>query len=359
MVTGCVTPTQSGGVNRTTSERFAKEFNFHPVYVNDWMTYLFGGGVVSSANFRSFDAGPRFDGFWSRDLDSWREIDRQAVDRIIRLHCDSFGWQPRDFEAMFQFAVIFATALRGQAIPCDQLVPFLTAFMDLTDADYHALGNEAGLNSSGLLISEWKRLLRTASAKKKLHEAFHAADWAYDVKFSQQRWFCFRANAVAVHTDKSPLERVELRDRFDVEGKTITVGMGIDAAAMITLFSTCNATRTEDRQDIQFQLKLSRVQQSPHADHLRTLLEERGGSPELTETVASVEVTKAGRMKLRQCSGVVFADHEVLKAIRATKNLKGYILPHSPKECLLIKPESSIHNFYTRCRDAGFAVEVQ
>src|SRR5262249_52782098 len=93
-------------------------------------------------------------------------------------------------------------------------------------------------------------------------------------------------------------------------------------------------------------------------DELRSALHDLEPLPDAITSLLATQSKLGGVLPVRGCSALVQPQNEeVLEAIRAHPNLKGYLEPGAPRGYLLIKSRSDPHNFIRRCRDLGFQVE--
>jgi hypothetical protein len=141
---------------------------------------------------------------------------------------------------------------------------------------------------------------------------------------------------------------------------TVVAGAGIGYRKLVPLFR--HAVIKRIREVFEFQLDRKKLTQSPAGtspgEELRRALHELEPLP---STIASLLDTKSklgGEIRIRWCSALVQPENlEVLEAIRAHPNLKGYLEPGAPRGYLLLKSQSDPNNFVHRCRQLGFQVE--
>jgi hypothetical protein len=93
-------------------------------------------------------------------------------------------------------------------------------------------------------------------------------------------------------------------------------------------------------------------------EELRRALADLEPLPDAVAELLETKSTVGGRIGIRWCSALVKpANAEVLAAIRAHPQLKGYLEAGAPPGYLLIKPGSRPDNFVRRCQGLGFTVE--
>lgn len=363
LLSGRVQAKRDGAPNMTDVNRVGKEANFNQYLTERVGTFLVAADVVRFDRQDRYEAGPNLAAFWDRDAARLPAIAREAVTRLVGHQTGHPFWHPRrpDDWGLIELLSLFFRSFRELALVESDVGPVLHEFTRLPQDDLVRAADGLGLVVDSVDVAGWQLKLDNRS-QKALVAALYTAEWAYYAEHEEKGWWFPSPTGLAMLGLGPPPSLPDLATVFTAQPDlSVFAGAGLAWETLVPLFRHATIKRID--QVYEFRLDRKRLAGAPAGrtpgEELREAL--RTLEP-LPATIADLLTTKSqagGKIGIRWCSALVKPESaEVLAAIHAHPQLKGYLEPGAPPGYLLIKSRSNPDNFVRRCQALGFAVHT-
>ncbi len=365
MLSGRVSPKSfsHGAPNMTDVNRIGKEANFNQFLFERVARFLVAADVITDPTEGVYGEGPNLDAFWKHKADRLPKMTRRA---ILFLVDDHPGYQVRLFKEadnahLIGLLTLFFTCFRDRAVRESQFADVLQGFARLPKDDLAHLTKGKGLAATAVDPYGWSGWLEREKHRKALIEALYLAEWLYYTEVAKTGWVFASPVGLGMLGLASPPKLPQLPDTFKATSSLgVDAGVGLPHEKLVPLFRYCRIEKIAEV--CEFRLDRKKMDLAPAGTSpggaLREVLKELKPLPSTITSLLGTQSKIGGEIALGYCSAIVKPENaDVLAAIRAHPNLKGYLDAHAPPGYLIIKPRSDPNNFILRCRKLGFTVK--
>jgi hypothetical protein len=361
LLSGRAQAKHDGTPNMTDVNRVGKEANFNQYLTERVGTLLVAADVLRVDIQHRYEAGPNIAAFWGHDDAKLPAIARQAVTRHVGSQTGHPFYYREALEdwGLIELLSLFFSCFRGLALVESEVGQVLHDFTRLPQDDLVRAAHGLRLGVDSVDVAGWQLKL-DARGRKALVAALYTAEWAYYAEHEEAGWWFPSPTGLAMLGLGPPLPAPELATVFKAQPDlSVFAGAGLGWETLVPLFRHATIKRID--QVYEFRLDRKRLAASPEGsapgEELRGALRDLEPLPSSVADLLGTKSKVGGGVGIRWYSALVKPENaEVLAAIRAHPQLKGYLEPGAPPGYLLIKSRSRPDNFVRRCQALGFAV---